>query len=40
MLAEARDFYLLQKVETDSGAHPASYSMNTRILLWGELAGM
>jgi hypothetical protein len=31
---EARDFSLLQNVQTGSGVHPASHSMGTRILSW------
>jgi hypothetical protein len=29
-LLEKRDFYLLQNIKTSSGAHPASYSLDTR----------
>jgi len=32
----ARDFSLLQNVETDSGAHPASYSKGTKFLPQGQ----
>jgi hypothetical protein len=31
-LAEARDFSLLRNVLTDSGTHPASYSLGTMVL--------
>jgi hypothetical protein len=30
--AQARDFLFLKTVQTGSGAHPASYSMGTRVL--------
>ena len=29
------DFYFLQIVETDSGAHPASCAVGTGVLSWG-----
>ena len=32
--AESRDFYLLQTVQTGSGAHPASYSMRTGVFFF------
>jgi hypothetical protein len=31
----ARDFSLLQNVQTGSGAHPVSYSLHTGVLSWG-----
>jgi len=35
MPAEARDFFFSTRVQTGSGAHPASYSMCTHLLPLG-----
>jgi hypothetical protein len=35
ILAEAKDFSLLQNVQTGSVAHPASYLKGTKVLSWG-----
>jgi hypothetical protein len=32
--AGARDFFLLQYVQTDSGAHSATYSVGTGVQPW------
>jgi len=35
ILAGTRDFLISKTIQTISRAHPASYSMGTRVLSWG-----
>jgi len=34
-IAGSRNFFLLQNIQTGSGAHPASYSLGTGLPFWG-----